>query len=180
MLKTTIRIAAVLAAVASFLALAPRTAADPVIGTAQVEMSSLGQNLRFDYRYTELDAFFAKHKCPYRNSDAYIKAADKNGLDWRLMPALSIAEESCGLHNPSNNLFGFYMCIKVDAKGHCTETAIRPFKTIDDGVYYVADALAHAKVYAGKTLKQKLHVYNSVNPLYAGIVLGLMADAGNK
>jgi hypothetical protein len=180
MLKILSRIAIILAAIAIFMALAAPTAADPIIGTAQVESASLGQNLAFDHRYTDLDAFFTKHKCPYRNTAVYIDAADKNSLDWRLMPALSIAEESCGLHNPSNNLFGFYMCIKVDVKGHCTKTAIRPFKTIDDGVYYVADALAHAKVYAGKTLQQKLKVYNSVNPDYFRNVTGLMADAGSQ
>ncbi len=118
-----------------------------------------------DPRVAALDAFFLKYKCPYHDSQVYISVADKNGLDYRLLPALSVLEESCGKHNPVNNLFGYYGNGKY---------GLHPFDSIADGIEYVGKQLAENRLYKGKTLKQKLKTYNSVNPLYYSEIISLM------
>ena len=44
-----------------------------------------------DPRLERLQEFFAERDCPLRETAAeFLVAADENGLDWRLLPSLSI------------------------------------------------------------------------------------------
>lgn len=144
----------------------PRLAAQPDNPVPQSEPVSTEATVAPpDPRIAYLDSFFATHKCPYRNTTAYLSSADKYSIDYRLLPALSIIEESCGVHNPGNNLFGYG-----------SSTGLRKFPSIEAGIDFVASQLANGRYYKGKTLKQKLHAYNSVNPQYYAKVTGLMNE----
>jgi hypothetical protein len=175
MRKAFARVTAVLVIVPYLFASMPKTASEQLIkqspadGPAYLSISMPPP----DPRVAELDSFFQKHKCPYKSTDVYLQAADKYKIDFRLLPALSVIEESCGLHNPSNNLFGYYQTIKTKTGGL---SIIRPFKTIDAGVDFVASEIANNHYYKNKTLKQQLSAYNSVNPSYYSEVLKLMLE----
>jgi hypothetical protein len=61
-------------------------------------------------RKTVLEKFFAKYKSPLKdNIDTFITVADKYNIDYRLLPAISCIESSCGkkLIPGSYNPFGW-------------------------------------------------------------------------
>jgi len=88
-----------------------------------------------------------------------VQAADADGIDWRLVPAIAINESTGGLDackTASYNAFGYDGC-------HIS------FKSYPDAIARVTADLAGmipatAKAYAGKTLTQKIDTYN---PPYA-------------
>lgn len=166
---------AIMAALAIILAVAPRIAAAPVNPPPQGNIDAPGVSFTPDPRIQALDGFFTAHKCPYANSQAYLTAADKYGLDYRLLPALSVVEQECGRKNPHNNLFGYGSKTVCPKDKKCYST-VMPFASIETGIDFVANALATKSYYKGKTLKQVLHAYNSANPNYYGRVTGLMAQ----
>lgn len=106
-----------------------------------------------DPRIGLLEAFFVKYKCP-DESAAFIAAADAYGIDYRVLPVIWLKESQCGLHQPKNgNGFGF-------ANG------ATPYASTTDAIWHITQTLAQGKYYAGKTIKQKIQTYNSVNPTY--------------
>src|ERR1700674_1096724 len=63
---------------------------------------------RDDPRFDTLTKFFHKSDCPAEKYSAeFLKAADANALDWRLLPSLSFVETSGGKGARNNNLFGW-------------------------------------------------------------------------
>lgn len=60
-----------------------------------------------DERVDRLSSFMVSYGCRSNHSIAYVEAADKYGLDYRLLPAISIVESSCGRFMRANNLFGW-------------------------------------------------------------------------
>ncbi len=63
--------------------------------------------VKHDPRVSSLASFFGHYKCPtpYYVKE-YLQIADKYGLDYRLLPAISIQESTCGKHELYNNWFG--------------------------------------------------------------------------
>ena len=52
-----------------------------------------------DGRVSKLERFFQSYGCPSPHYSAdYIRAADAHQLDYRLLPAISLVESTCGLH----------------------------------------------------------------------------------
>src|SRR5689334_18888943 len=61
-----------------------------------------------DPRLAFLRNFFAQGHCPALElSGVFLEAADRYGLDWRLLPSLSFIETSGGKAARNNNLFGW-------------------------------------------------------------------------
>jgi hypothetical protein len=117
---------------------------------------------KLDLRETILRRFFSEKHCPAVSyADVFVEEADRHGLDWRLLPSLSMVESGGGKHAPNNNLFGW-------ANG---SMAFRDFK---EAIHHVAAALAAGKSYRGKDLKGKLLAYNPVRSDYQQIVTGIM------
>lgn len=55
-----------------------------------------------------IDAFFEDHDMPLAGYGAeFVDEADKCGIDWRLLPAISVRESSGGKHDRYNNPFGW-------------------------------------------------------------------------
>jgi hypothetical protein len=123
-------------------------------------------NIEHKHR-TNLIRFFSGYKCPtpYYITD-YLNAAQRYNLDYRLLPAISIAESTCGRFQLYNNWWGFWS----DTKG---------FKDVPSGIDYVSDQLADGQPYAGKSIIQKMRSYNP-NPSYAPKIIGLMKEIANE
>ncbi len=103
---------------------------------------------KFDLRESILRQFFKDNHCPIEPySGIFVSEADEHGLDWRLLPSLSVIETGGGRHARGFNLFGW-------ANGKTT------FDSISDAVHHVASVLSMGKAYQGKDLKGKLLTYN--------------------
>jgi len=124
---------------------------------------SLVKPLPLDPRMTRLAAFFERYQCPqpYFIHD-YLLAADSYAIDYRLLPAISVRESTCGRHHRLTNRWGW----DVPRTG---------FESVPDGIDYIAAKLAAGRPYKGKTLKHKLRAYNPY-PQYATQIVRLMRE----
>ncbi|MBI4910451.1 MAG: helix-turn-helix domain-containing protein [Acidobacteria bacterium] len=115
-----------------------------------------------DPRYQALRNFFDKYKCPITNlAGAFLEAADRHGLDWRLLPSIVFLETGGGKQAPLKNLMGW-------------NSGRTRFQTQEQGIHFVAERLANAPIYAGKDTRTKLRIYNPANKQYAQRVLAVM------
>lgn len=116
-----------------------------------------------DDRAVKIDNYFKERNMPLEGyGKKMVEVADANGLDWRLLPAISIRESSGGKQMCENNPFGW---------GSCKIT----FKSLDEAIETVGYKLANLPVYKGKTTEQKLYYYNgTVIATYPAEVLAIM------
>jgi hypothetical protein len=114
-----------------------------------------------DERRLKLEAFFESYRCPapYHVED-YLREADKNAIDYRLLPAISVRESTCGRHARLNNHWGW-------------DSARSGFSSVKAGIRYLARALALSPKYKDKTIDGKLKIYNP-NLRYVAEVMQLM------
>ena len=101
-----------------------------------------------DKRIETLHQFFLKKDSPLASSSAYfIETADKYGLDWTLMPAISGMESNFGKAMPrnSNNPFGL-------GGGH-----LMTFSTLYNSIDYEANLLSK---------QYKLAANNAIGSIY--------------
>lgn len=132
-----------------------------------------------DTRAARIDEYFASRELPLAgHGDTFVKAADENGLDWRLVAAIAMRETTGGkfmCKNPKapNNPFGWGSC-KFG------------FESVDVAIKKVTQHLAgnHPNTdhyYDGKDVKEILQTYNppSVVPEYADQVMKIMKDIEN-
>ena len=128
----------------------------------QVEV---GKNAHIDIakeHAEKIDAYYAKRGMPLEGyGEKMVAEAEKNNLDWRLLPAIAIKESTGGKFACYKNPFGWGSC-KIK------------FASYDDAIETVARNLGGnnpntARYYKDKTTKEKLHNYNnSVVPTYTG------------
>lgn len=110
-----------------------------------------------DVRHIALGNYFSSHNCPLLPYvDDFITAADKSGIDWRLLPAISIHESTCGKRYPvnTNNPFGW-----LERRQKGGELTVAKFTSIPTAISFITEQLANGKYYAGKTIRQKLATY---------------------
>jgi hypothetical protein len=114
---------------------------------------------REDPRLLTLRKFFEKFDCPaWKYAAVFLEAADKNELDWRLLPSISFIESTGGKATRNNNLFGW------------GSTA---FLNASQGIHRVGYYLAHSALYREKSLDELLATYNP-NEEYAAKVKSVM------
>ncbi len=114
-------------------------------------------------RESALERYFREIRSPLAAlAPAFIAAADSHGIDWRLLPAISVVESGAGRKFRNNNVFGW--------NGGRAEVA-----NIVEGIWHVASRLAQSPIYAGKDSLAKLRAYNPRHPEYALRVLTEMA-----
>ncbi len=119
-----------------------------------------------DSRSLKLQAFFKSYQCPQPYYiDEYLRAADAYAIDYRLLPALSVRESTCGQHHRQNNHWGW-------------DSARSGFASVASGIEFVASRLANGRYYKDKTLEGKLYVYNPY-PQYVEQVKRLMREIDN-
>jgi hypothetical protein len=114
-----------------------------------------------DPRGARLEAFFKAYDCPAPlHVSEYLQAADSHALDYRLLPAISLVESTCGAYARMNNRWGW-------------DSAQSGFPTVSAGIDYITGQLAEGPYYKGKTVKEKLFTYNPY-PQYVRQVERLM------
>ena len=120
-----------------------------------------GQESPSDSRLPAIKNFFAKYRSPLAiHAGDFLKASDRFGLDWRLLPSLVIIE-SGGRNIHNNNVFGW-------------GNGASRFRSVADSITVVADCLANKMPYRGKSLDDKMRVYNPRRRDYATFVRKVM------
>jgi hypothetical protein len=116
---------------------------------------------RHDPRLERLRRFFGDVGCPaVAYAETFLEAADRNLLDWRLLPSISFIESTGGKMARHNNMFGW-------------DPGRGKYANPVDGIHTVAFNLAHGARYRHKSLDQKLAVYNP-NTGYARKIKAVM------
>ena len=101
-----------------------------------------------DPRSARLEAFFKAYDCPAPlHVNEYLRAADSHDLDYRILPAISLVESTCGAFEKMNNRWGW-------------DSAQSGFPSVPAGIEFITAQLAENPHYKGKTLEQKLYTYN--------------------
>ncbi len=125
-------------------------------------------------RAEKIDAYFEGRDMPLAGYGLeMVRAAEKNDLDWRLLPAIAVRESSGGKQACNYNPFGWGSCKIV-------------FKSWVESIQTVASHLGGnnprtADYYEATTTEQKLHMYNgTVLPTYPKEVLAIMDSIGPK
>jgi hypothetical protein len=116
-----------------------------------------------DERRLKLQSFFESYRCPAPfHVEDYLREADKNAIDYRLLPAISVRESTCGRHARLNNHWGW-------------DSARSGFSSVKAGIRYLARILALGPKYRDKTIDGKLKIYNP-NLRYVAEVMQLMEE----
>jgi len=103
---------------------------------------------RNDPRLESLNRFFQKGDCPAQDFSAdFLRVADQNNLDWRLLPSISMVESGGGREARNNNLFGW-------DGGKAIFTSLRA------AIHDVARRLGNSKLYRDKGVDEILRTYN--------------------
>jgi hypothetical protein len=101
-----------------------------------------------DFRPAHLEKFFQSYQCPQPHYiEDYLQAADNYAVDYRLLPALSVRESTCGQFGRRNNHWGW-------------DSARTGFESVQSGIDFVTGQLAEGRYYSEKTLEEKLEAYN--------------------
>jgi hypothetical protein len=133
--------------------------------TAQEEVARKEKALAIDTYFKEHDAPLAGHGMKF------VLEAEKNEIDWRLLPAIAMRESTGGKHackSVPNSVFGWGSC-KIS------------FNSIDESIEIVAKNLGGNNPntdhhYEGKTTEQILRKYNSYIKNYPAQVMNIMKD----
>lgn len=114
-----------------------------------------------DPRVSRLVRYFSRLNCPVSNlARVFVKAADDNHLDWRLLPSISVIESGGGKAYRNNNIFGW-------------DSGLQAFSSISSGIEIVASRLGHSPLYRDRDSVGKLRVYNP-NESYVHDVVTVM------
>lgn len=139
--------------------------ATPIVPLAQ--MSTPTNQTEEDPRLVRLKEFLHENDCPIKRlASDFIEAADKQDLDWRLLPSIAVVESGGGKRYKNNNVFGW---------GNCE----RRFPSVRAGIHIVAERLANSRLYRDKNIDQLLRTYNPEQPNYAQKVKAVMSLIGS-
>lgn len=141
---------------------------------AQVAEKAKDQKTKAD----AIDAYFSEHDMPlFGTGMKMVQEAEKNNLDWRLLPAIAIRESTGGkfdCQKVENNPFGWGSC-KIS------------FDSLDEAIETVATNLGGnnpntARHYADKNTDQILKAYNppSIVRNYVKQVKSIMQAIGQE
>lgn len=115
-----------------------------------------------DPRLERIREFFNQRDCPAREyAEDFLRAADENELDWRLLPSLSLLESGGGKQCRNNNMFGW-------------DNGNRAFTSHQEGIYLVASRLRNSELYRDKNLRDVLRTYNPAFEQYPQRVFATM------
>ena len=128
---------------------------------ASASVGTKNSSVPRDPRVTRLEGFLTKLDCPVAAmSEDFIKAADENHLDWRLLPSIAVIESGGGKAYKNNNIFGW-------------NRGEQAFATIRSGLELVAYKLGHSPMYRRHDSLGKLRVYNE-HAEYPDAVMAVM------
>lgn len=125
-----------------------------------------------DPRPDALDAYFKAKGMPLAGTgQAMVDAADENGLDWRLLPAIAVRESTGGKAACGFNPFGWASCKNSTGEFESWEAAI---KTV--AAHLGGNVTSTRRYYGGKDTAGKLNAYNppTIVPEYTAQVMAIM------
>jgi len=118
-----------------------------------------------DPRLARLSLYLTRLKSPVTYlAPEFIAAADRNTLDWRLLPSIAVIESGAGKEYVNNNIFGW-------------DSGKQKFPSIRASIHSVAHRLSRSKLYRNKDVEDILGTYNP-NPGYPGRVMRVMKAIG--
>lgn len=121
-----------------------------------------------DIRVSKLSTYLETRRSPVAHlAPVFIDNADRNGLDWRLLPALAVLESGAGKTCKHHNLFGW-------------ESGRRKFLSPEQAISTVAETLGNSENYRSKTLRAALRRYNPVSRSYPQHVIKMMMVIDKK
>lgn len=85
-------------------------AAPNAASSAALTPLKIGEKEALDYRVSALESVLNKYKSPLAPyAKTYVQAADKHGVDWRLLPSIAGLESSFGKHyiEGTYNVYGW-------------------------------------------------------------------------
>ncbi len=146
----------------------------PIVVTEKNSVVTTQEEINRKEKANLINTFFAKNEAPLEGYGMeFVVAAEKNNIDWRLLPAIAMRETTGGKYsckNPKapNNNFGWFSCRKG-------------FKSIDQSIQFISMTLGgnnlNSKYYHNKmTTKQILKKYNPdyIIPGYSNQVIQIM------
>lgn len=125
-----------------------------------------------------IDLYFKSRGMPlFGTGMKMVEEAEKNNIDWRLLPAIAVRESTGGK----------YDCIKVDFNPFGWGSCKIGFSSNEEAIEVVARNLGGnnpktQKHYGNKNLKEILRAYNppSIVPKYAEQVISIMNAIGKE
>lgn len=115
-----------------------------------------------DQRVDKLVNFFKTYDCPQPyHVTSYLRAADSNGVDYRLLPVISVLESSCGKYQRKNNHWGW-------------NSANTGFSSVSAGIDFITKELTRG-YFKNRDTQQKLAMYNP-RPIYSKLAGKLMRE----
>ncbi len=102
-----------------------------------------------------------KHSPAASYAETFILEADAHRLDWRLLPSLAFG----GIRRRQT--------VPAQQSVRLGQWRQPRFPSVTAAIHHVAEALAEARPYKGKTIQGKLAAYNE-SPDYKTLVLGVM------
>lgn len=125
-----------------------------------------------------IDAYFKDHDMPLEGmGKKMVEEAEKNGLDWRLLAAISVRESTGGK----------FACIKATYNSFGWGSCKIGFKSNEQAIETVARNLGGnnpntARHYADKNTREILKAYNppSIVPKYVDQVISIMDEIGDE
>ena len=101
-----------------------------------------------DPRSTRLHQFLTAMGSPVSQlAPEFVAAADKNTLDWRLLPSIAVIESGAGKESSNNNIFGW-------------DSGRTKFSSVRAGIHTVAARLSTSRLYRHKPVTALLATYN--------------------
>jgi len=144
----------------------------------EAEVAALAEDKILKAKADAVDSYFKSKAMPLQGTGMkMVVEAEKNGLDWRIIAAISVRESTGGKQD----------CIKVPNNAFGWGSCRIGFKTVDVAIETVARNLGGnnpntAAYYANKTTIQILRAYNppSIVPKYGEQVIAIMNTIGDK
>ena len=146
---------------------------DSSVGQAEVAIFKAKQS-----KALAIDTYFAKRDMPLKGMGMkMVEEAEKNELDWRLLPAIAVRESTGGKFDCKRvdfNAFGWGSCkIGFDSNEHSIEIVAKNLGGNNPNT---------ARYYANKNTKEILLAYNppSIVKHYSSQVISIMDAIGEK
>lgn len=141
-----------------------------VPGSATIMTGEVNSVVTPDVRAEKIDQYFKSYNMPLAGyGQKMVEVADKNDIDWRLIPALAVIESTGGkfaCKKVTFSAFGWGSC-KINFKSY--DQAIN-----DLGSHLGGNKPNTSRYYEGKDTKGILAKYNSVIPNYTAKVMNVM------
>jgi hypothetical protein len=135
---------------------------------------SFSQTSAVDYKIADsraiiLQAYLAKYNSPLQgHAQDFIEAADKYGVDWKLVPAISGVESTFGNAIPYNSYNGWGYGVYGDN--------VRRFQSWKDGIYVLNSDLKSKYIDKGYTDPYSMNRIYASSPTWGVRVDGFMKD----